>query len=68
VSAALASSYTFVNPVIAMGLGIWLGGENVTAFEWLAAGVITVGVVLLVLGRAASAARTTTAVNASSRR
>jgi drug/metabolite transporter (DMT)-like permease len=52
VSAALASSYTFVNPVIAMGLGIWLGGETVTPFEWLAAGVITVGVVLLVLGRA----------------
>jgi drug/metabolite transporter (DMT)-like permease len=51
VSAALASSYTFVNPVIALALGIWLGGETVTAFEWLAAGVITAGVVLLVLGR-----------------
>jgi drug/metabolite transporter (DMT)-like permease len=52
VSAALASSYTFVNPVIALALGIWLGGEIVTPFEWLAAGVITVGVVLVVLGRA----------------
>ena len=51
VSAALASSYTFVNPVIAMALGIWLGGETVTAFEWAAAGVISVGVILLVLGR-----------------
>jgi drug/metabolite transporter (DMT)-like permease len=51
VSAALASSYTFVNPVIALALGIWLGGETVTAFEWAAAGVITLGVVLLVLGR-----------------
>lgn len=51
VSAALASSYTFVNPVIAMGLGIWLGGEIVTAFEWTAAGAISIGVVLLVLGR-----------------
>jgi drug/metabolite transporter (DMT)-like permease len=51
VSAALASSYTFVNPVIAMALGIWLGGESVTGFEWAAAGVITAGVVLLVLGR-----------------
>jgi drug/metabolite transporter (DMT)-like permease len=51
VSAALASSYTFVNPVIALGLGIWLGGETVTAFEWAAAGVITAGVVLLVVGR-----------------
>jgi drug/metabolite transporter (DMT)-like permease len=53
VSAALASSYTFVNPVIALALGIWLGGELVSPFEWLAAAVITVGVVLLVLGRGA---------------
>jgi drug/metabolite transporter (DMT)-like permease len=51
VSAALASSYTFVNPVIALALGIWLGGETVTASEWAAAGVITAGVVLLVVGR-----------------
>jgi drug/metabolite transporter (DMT)-like permease len=51
VSAALASSYTFVNPVIALALGIWLGGEIVTGFEWAAAGVITAGVILLVLGR-----------------
>jgi drug/metabolite transporter (DMT)-like permease len=51
VSAALASSYTFVNPVIALALGIWLGGETVTAFEWGAAAVITAGVVLLVMGR-----------------
>jgi drug/metabolite transporter (DMT)-like permease len=51
VSAALASSYTFVNPVIALALGIWLGGETVTAFEWVAAAVITAGVVLLVVGR-----------------
>ncbi len=51
VSAGLAASYTFVNPVIALALGIWLGGETVTPFEWLAAGVITAGVVLLVLGR-----------------
>jgi drug/metabolite transporter (DMT)-like permease len=51
VSAALASSYTFVNPVIALALGIWLGGEVVSAFEWAAAAVITAGVVLLVLGR-----------------
>ena len=51
VSAALAASYSFVNPVIALALGIWLGGETVTAFEWAAAAVITAGVVLLVLGR-----------------
>ena len=57
VSGALASSYTFVNPVIAMSLGIWLGGETVTAFEWTAAGVISIGVVLLVLGRQPAMAR-----------
>ena len=56
VSAALASSYTFVNPVIALALGIWLGGEAVTAFEWVAAAVITAGVVLLVIGRSRPAA------------
>jgi drug/metabolite transporter (DMT)-like permease len=51
VSAALASSYTFVNPVIALALGISIGGESVTGFEWAAAAVITAGVVLLVMGR-----------------
>jgi drug/metabolite transporter (DMT)-like permease len=54
VSAALASSYTFVNPVIALALGVWLGSEAVTAFEWAAAAVITAGVVLLVAGRHAA--------------
>ena len=56
VSAALASSYTFVNPVIALALGVRLGGETVTSFEWAASAVITTGVVLLVLGRAAKPA------------
>ena len=49
-SAALASSYTFVNPIIGLVLGVLLGGEIVSAFEWAAAGVICAGVVLLVLG------------------
>jgi drug/metabolite transporter (DMT)-like permease len=48
-SAGLASSYTFVNPVIAMALGVTLGGETVTAFEWGAAGVVLVGVLMLLL-------------------
>ncbi len=46
-NASLASSYTFVNPVIAMLLGVAVLGEVVTPFEWLAAGVVLVGVVLL---------------------
>lgn len=46
-SAALASSYTFVNPLIGLALGVAVGGETVTAFEWGAAGVVLAGVVLL---------------------
>ena len=50
-SATLASSYTFVNPVIGLVLGVSLGGEVVSAGEWWATGVICAGVVLLVMGR-----------------
>jgi drug/metabolite transporter (DMT)-like permease len=50
-SAALASSYAFVNPVIGMALGTTLGGEVVSRGEWLSAAVITVGVVLIVLSK-----------------
>lgn len=53
VPTALASSYTFVNPVIAMLLGIALGGEVVTMHEWAAVGIILAGVVLIVLRRGA---------------
>lgn len=45
--AGLASSYTFVNPVIAMLLGVFLAGEAVTGFEWGATAVILAGVILL---------------------
>ena len=46
-STALATSYAFVNPVIALALGVALGGETVTSGEWLACGVILTGVVLI---------------------
>lgn len=49
-SAGLASSYTFVNPVIAMLLGVAVAGEVVSSYEWLAAGVVLVGVVLMLRG------------------
>lgn len=54
-SAALASSYTFVNPVIGLVLGVTLGGEVISSGEVTAAAVIAGGVVLLLLaqGRAA---------------
>lgn len=47
--AALASSYTFVNPVIAMLLGVWIAHETVTRFEWYAVGVVLAGVLLLLV-------------------
>ena len=50
-SAATASSYTFVNPLIGLLLGVALGGEVVSGFEWAAAAVVLVGVVLLLAGR-----------------
>jgi drug/metabolite transporter (DMT)-like permease len=49
-SAGLASSYTFVNPVIAMLLGVAVLGETVSRFEWAAAGVVLLGVVLMLRG------------------
>lgn len=50
-SAGLASSYTFVNPVIGLVLGVTVGGEVVSGPEVLAAGVIASGVVLLLAAR-----------------
>jgi drug/metabolite transporter (DMT)-like permease len=47
VSPALASSYAYVNPVIAVALGVWLGGEIVSTRELLAMAVILVSVMLL---------------------
>lgn len=48
---ALATSNSFVNPVIGMLLGISFGGETVTSLEWLAVGIIVLGVTVLILGR-----------------
>lgn len=49
--ASLASSYTFVNPVIAMLLGVLVAGETVTRFEWGAVTVILAGVLMLLWQR-----------------
>jgi drug/metabolite transporter (DMT)-like permease len=48
---ALATSNSFVNPVIAMFLGVSIGNELVTRQEWLAVGIIVLGVTVLILGR-----------------
>jgi len=50
-SPAVATSYAFVNPVIALLLGVAVGGESVTMGEWIACGVILVGVVLVFRGK-----------------
>jgi drug/metabolite transporter (DMT)-like permease len=50
-SASLAASYSLVNPVVALFLGVTLGRETVSAWEWTAAGVVMIGVVLLFSGR-----------------
>jgi len=50
-STSLAASYSLVNPVVALILGVSLGSETVTAWEWLSAGVVMLGVVLLFIGR-----------------
>jgi drug/metabolite transporter (DMT)-like permease len=46
-SATLAASYSLVNPLVGLVLGVTLGGETITMWEWLAAGIVMIGVVLL---------------------
>ena len=47
VSSALASSYAYVNPLIAVTLGVLLGGENLSAREILAMVIILSSVALI---------------------
>ncbi|AUX45535.1 uncharacterized protein SOCE26_070290 [Sorangium cellulosum] len=44
---AIATSYAYVNPIVAIALGIWLGGERASAATWAAAAIIGVGVVIV---------------------
>jgi drug/metabolite transporter (DMT)-like permease len=55
--AALATSYTFINPVISLLLGIGLGEETVSPREWLAAGIVVLGMVTLMIGKLPAEAR-----------
>ncbi len=50
-SASLAASYSLVNPVVALLLGVTLGRESVSAWEWLSAAIILGAVVILFVGR-----------------
>ena len=46
-SPSLASSYAFVNPVVALALGAGLAGEAVRSADWLACGLVLAGVLCL---------------------
>jgi drug/metabolite transporter (DMT)-like permease len=46
---AVATSYAYVNPVVAVFLGVAFGGERITPTEWLAMPVILAGVALVVV-------------------
>ena len=49
---ALATSYAYVNPVVAVGLGALFASENVTSPQLLGMAVILAGVALVVVGHA----------------
>jgi drug/metabolite transporter (DMT)-like permease len=51
-SAALAGSYSFVNPVVALCVGVWLGGERLTGWVFAALPVIGLALALILYGRA----------------
>ncbi len=55
-SPAVATSYAFVNPLIALALGVFLAGEALSGGEWIACGVILAGVLLIFRGKTASGA------------
>ena len=50
-SPAVATSYAFVNPLIALFLGVVLAGESVTGREWWSCGVILIGVFLILANK-----------------
>ena len=51
VTPAVATSYAYVNPVVAVLLGTGFGGESLSLIEWLALPVIIFAVVLVTLGK-----------------
>jgi drug/metabolite transporter (DMT)-like permease len=54
-SAALAGSYSFVNPVVALCVGVLLGGEQLTGWVFVAMPVILLALALILYGREAVA-------------
>jgi drug/metabolite transporter (DMT)-like permease len=54
---ARASTYAYVNPVIAVFLGWAIGGETLTGRMLLAAGIIVLGVIIITMRRAPTVGR-----------
>lgn len=54
VSPALASSYAYVNPVIAVMLGVWLADESIGTREVVAMAIILGSVILLTTAKSAA--------------
>ncbi len=52
---ALASSYAYINPPVAVLLGVWLADERFTAHDVGAMAVILIGVAIITLARAKAA-------------
>ena len=50
-TAALAGSYSFVNPVVALGVGVMLGGEQLTGWVFVAMPLILLALALILYGR-----------------
>lgn len=49
---ALAGSYAYINPAIAVVLGMWLAGERFSGTDLMAMGVIVAGVLVITVGKA----------------
>ncbi|MBZ0157336.1 MAG: drug/metabolite exporter YedA [Alphaproteobacteria bacterium] len=54
---ALATSYAYVNPVVAVLLGIWLAGESISGSSIVSMMIILAGVMLVALGQKPARAR-----------
>jgi drug/metabolite transporter (DMT)-like permease len=48
---SLATSYAYVNPVVAVALGVGLGGETVTMIGFVAMPIILLGVAIVVMAK-----------------
>lgn len=51
VTPAIATSYAYVNPVVAVLLGITFAGESLSAREWISLAIIVFAVILVTLGK-----------------